>query len=391
MKTLEMQNIYRHALKKVGVGICVFEINFIREEEMLCVFAENFKVGNNLIQLMQYQGKSIRTVFPNLDFEWLKDKVKQAYELKEDYIDIGTISFMDENKNNYKLKVTALLCSDQKLVILLQDFSRMVELQSVFSELLHKLQMKNKNLKSENQQLESELKDVGKEQGVLDEFSHVVIHDLKAPLHNIMGFGDIVKYELEKGEQTSSEFAVYVDKMIRGAEQMNLLIEELLNFSKMKHQDLKRSPCHLKAIVNEVRTSLESLIQQSRCKLILDNLNQTVIAHETPLRIIFQNILSNALKYSSPDRRLIIRLYVDKYPSKEGEVVIGIQDNGVGMNQKQLKNIMKPFQRGDGVKCEGTGLGMTMVSEAVDLLGARLSIESEQGVGTKVRIYLPKS
>ena len=223
------------------------------------------------------------------------------------------------------------------------------------------------------------------------EFLAKMSHELRTPLNAIIGFSQVIKEEVF-GPIGNERYHQYVNDIGASGEHLLGLISDLLDISKIEagEVELMIEPQKLSDIVREVVTMLEKSLRAKRHQLSLD------IPDDLPdlemdgrsLRQILVNVVTNAIKFTTPDGK--IKLSAAK--SNDTEAVVTITDTGMGIRADELEEILSPFYQAHDISREsrtGAGLGLTIVDSLVAMHGGRMSIESQPGIGTSIRLHLP--
>lgn len=211
-------------------------------------------------------------------------------------------------------------------------------------------------------------------------------HDLREPLVTLEGFTKL----LEEEDCSPHDRRRYL-KIIREAiNSLHLLVGSLQSVSKLYHDASEFVPVSLREILNSVLVSLSQQIKREKGTI---HLNFDDIAfHGDPIRLyqIFLNLLANSLKYHKKETAPIIHVEA----KVSGPLIrVSISDNGVGMNADDLKKIFEPFTRlddGAGSR-EGMGMGLSIVKRIAESFGGRVSVKSQQGIGTTFTVSIPRS
>lgn len=245
------------------------------------------------------------------------------------------------------------------------------------------------------QQLNTELESTNKE---LKEFVYIVSHDLQEPLRKILTFGRILENDLSKS--ISDKQQIYLARLQGAAFRMKKLINDLLTYSRVAGQEFGYSKVDLSEITREVVDDLEIPIQELEAKIVVNKL-PTIEANATLMRLLVQNLLSNALKFHRDGIKPSVRFYSskttkeDSVPSAttEDEIKfcrIYIKDNGIGFDEKYKEQIFTIFERLHNVdEYDGTGIGLAVVKKIVQRHNGDIQVSSQIGKGTTFMISLP--
>jgi PAS domain S-box-containing protein len=258
-------------------------------------------------------------------------------------------------------------------------------------KLLVELEKKNRQLAELNEELETSNRD-------LLQFASVASHDLQEPLRKIQIFSNLVK---EKDFSNLSDGSrVYMEKIIRSSIRMKMLIIDLLNYSRLSDHDNVIEKVDLNEIIGQVLTDLELVISEKDARIQVDTL-PTVAANSPQMRQVFQNLLFNALKFSSPSLAPVISVSstrileksFDSDPGAEGEyVLISVKDNGIGFNEKYANNIFALFERLNSKDdYEGTGIGLAITKKIIEKYNGLITARSKEGKGSNFMFLLPVS
>lgn len=210
----------------------------------------------------------------------------------------------------------------------------------------------------------------------LESFTYSVSHDLRAPLRHMDGFSRILIDEY--AEKLDPEVRGYLERIRAGARQMGRLVDDLLKLARVGRHDLAREATDLGAIASEVVENLKNDVDGRVVEWKMGELPR-VECDASLVKQVFQNLLSNALKYTGPRERAVIE--VDRV-TRDGEHVLFVRDNGVGFNMKYADKLFGVFQRLHRAdEFEGTGVGLATVKRIVDKHGGRVWAEAEMGKG----------
>ncbi len=226
-----------------------------------------------------------------------------------------------------------------------------------------------KNLKDLNQALLSSNSE-------LESFSYSVSHDLRAPLRHIVGFGE--KLQKKLNNSNDPEDNRLVGKITAAADKMARLIDDLLNFSRVGRTELRKKNVDLNSLVNEIIEENKDVEGDKNIEWKIDKLHE-VFADSLQLKIVFTNLISNAVKYTSKKKNRIIEIGQN---ADGAENVFFVKDNGAGFDMKYSSKLFGVFQRlhGDN-EYEGTGIGLATVRRIVNRHGGRIWAASETNKG----------
>ncbi len=231
----------------------------------------------------------------------------------------------------------------------------------------HDIQAKNKELLKKNEEIEN--------------FIHIISHDLKAPIVSIQGFASILKTEL--GNALQGVNLDYFNRIQANAQQMSTLIIDLLEFSRVGRIEDDKEMVDTTALFKEITEELKPEIDKRHIKVQLADQFPALWGSRKRLSQVFTNLIGNAVKYMGPASDPSIEI---GYSDKNGSdlCTIWIKDNGIGIKKEFQEKIFQIFQRAPTqLKVEGTGIGLSIVKKIVELNGGRVWVESEEGKGSQ--------
>jgi signal transduction histidine kinase len=220
----------------------------------------------------------------------------------------------------------------------------------------------------------------------LEDFASIASHDLQEPLRKIQAFGD----RLAIATDLSDDSQLYLDRMLSAAGRMRVLIDDLLSYSRVTTKAKPFKRVSLKRIVQEVISDMEIRIGETGTKIRVSQL-PAIEADVTQLRQLFQNLISNAIKFRSEGAEPRIKIYstVDTTGGRN-TVTVSVADNGIGFDQKYEDRIFTIFQRLHGRnEYEGTGIGLAVVRKIAERHGGTVAAKSKVGEGSRFDIILP--
>ncbi len=236
---------------------------------------------------------------------------------------------------------------------------------------------------TERKKLEEDLKRSNKE---LKTFTYVSAHDLQEPLRTITSFTQLLKRRYKgKFDSDADEFMDYiVEATIRMKDQ----IEGLLEYSRVSTKEEEFKPVNTNEILNQTIKILNNSINESNAKITTEEL-PNVIGDARQLQRVFQNLISNAIKFRKYEKPL--KIHISAYKDEDGkEYVFSVQDNGIGIEEQYKERIFTIFQRlNPRDKYEGTGIGLAIVKKIVEHHGGRIWVESSFGEGATFYFTIP--
>lgn len=221
----------------------------------------------------------------------------------------------------------------------------------------------------------------------LETFTYSVSHDLRQPLRAIDGFLSLLKERL--GTELDDESRRYMATISDEALRMANLIDALLSFSRSGRFEMNKSAVDLEALAHEV---MDQLLPSAAGRNIDWRIGALPVVNgdRAMLRMVFANLISNALKFTQPRERALVE--VGSQSGAEGEVVIHVRDNGVGFDMQYAQKLFGVFQRLHGIdEFKGTGIGLANVRRVIARHGGRTWAEGKVGVGATFYFSLPQA
>jgi hypothetical protein len=266
------------------------------------------------------------------------------------------------------LDITGKVLAIQKIEALVEERTRDLALAN------ENLQNTNKELQRSNQNLE--------------EFAHAASHDLKEPVRKIHFFTEQLKQQLSS-HLKDAEVRSF-SRIENAARRMGTLIDDLLMYSHVSQRPHETEHIDLNEKVQTVLEVLELDIEEKKAEVNIGNL-PAINGYRRQLQQLFQNLISNAIKYSKADVKPKINITADQTKENGKEYhVISVQDNGIGFEQHYENKIFQMFTRLHG-KAEygGTGVGLSIAKKVVENHGGFIRAEGTPGVGATFRVFLP--
>jgi cell cycle sensor histidine kinase DivJ len=216
-----------------------------------------------------------------------------------------------------------------------------------------------------------------------------ITHELRTPLNAIIGFSDVMRNEIF-GPVGHTKYREYADHIRNSGMHLVDLVSDLLDMSKIEAGKftIERQACDVRTLAEESVAMVKGLADEAGVELRVDVPERlTLSADARALKQSLINLMSNAVKFTPSEGRVTVSARVDG-----GDVVIKVTDTGVGIPEKDLARIGKPFEQVEGAMQrlhKGTGLGLSLVKSLTELHGGTMSITSALGDGTTVTLRLP--
>jgi signal transduction histidine kinase len=220
----------------------------------------------------------------------------------------------------------------------------------------------------------------------LDDFTYVVSHDLKEPLISIEGFSRILQADYR--EIIQGEGKEYLDSIVGATSRMKGLIDDLLMLSRVSRPSESFKLIPLAPVIEDIKTDMEFTIKHKGVNFIVPADLPSVYGNETQLKIVFRNLIGNAVKFNNKPNPMV---EVGFQNGENNSYLFFIRDNGIGIDKEFHDKIFVIFQRlHRREEYEGTGAGLAIVKKIIETHRGRIWIESAQGKGSTFFFTLPK-
>jgi PAS domain S-box-containing protein len=229
-------------------------------------------------------------------------------------------------------------------------------------------------------------------------------HEIRTPMNAILGFAEIISTRLK-----DAEMANYTNIIISSGNTLLTIINDILDLSKIEAGKLELRPTYidLRRIIQEIEKLFVQKAHEKGLELMTEISNDfpnSVFLDEVRIRQVIMNLMGNAIKFSNKGH-VKISIAANCYPEQweefekakpgsdnESDIIISIEDTGIGIPKNQIETIFKPFEQVEGQstrKFGGTGLGLSISAKLVEMMGGKISLESEVGKGSKFTIIVP--
>lgn len=318
-------------------------------------------------------------------------------------------AYFNELGQAYKIGGTVQDVTAQRQIQLAleqQVQKRTEELESINEELAtinEELIVANEEIANVNRGLQETNLHLSRSNQNLEQFAYIASHDLQEPLRKIQQFSDLLKtrYATSEGDEL-----VYLERMQVAASRMSLLIKDLLAFSRISTGQVAQAPVSLANVIQVAQENLSVAIGETNAHIQVGTL-PTIPGDESQLGQLFQNLLSNALKFRRADPSgawispqiqisahtvLATDLPISVKPVRQANAyyLIRVTDNGIGFEEKYTDRIFQVFQRLHGRnEFAGTGVGLAICQKVVTNHGGAITAIGRPGQGATFCVYLP--
>ena len=330
------------------------------EEELLQMDFQSITYPEDLGADMELMGKMLNGQKDNVEFE-------KRYVKKDGSLLYGLVSaqiIRDAEGEN------------QFFVAQIVDITNRKEEEQLMVE-------SKKRLEQEVKARTLELQEANKD---MEHFLFTISHDLRVPLKNIGQLAGLVKEELQE-QKVEEESLHALDLIGKDARKMNGLLIDLLEFSRSRLKEVKKTPLDMKALVEEVMEELLRGFEEKNIRLTVGNLPDAP-GDKAALYQVWQNLLSNALKYSSREEEIRIDI---KGEHQKGVVVYSVSDNGVGFEEQYKDSLFNLFHQLHAYEeFKGSGVGLAICQRIIKKHGGAIWADGKPGEGATFYFSLPK-
>lgn len=346
----------------------------------------------------------------NIEGVTLMEKINKGYdipvifvtsshenEVLEKILSVSPEGFIDKNRLNIaELKAMLHLTLyksqrdrelkelNEKLDIKVKERTR--ELDQAVKALVHEMSEKEIAHKKLEKSLRAEKEFSRQKTDIISNLSH----EFKTPLSSIMSSAQLIMRMMDKAKLSDEKYNKHINRILEGTEIMNDLIVRILSVERRENIALETQMLEmdLTTLIEEYKLKLEvfkqdqqEIIYQEDIKLGTVNIDPNLV------ELVLVNLISNALKYSKDEGSIEVSIQgIDNPP----RLLVKVKDQGIGIGKEDLTKIFKRFYRGQNVgSIEGTGIGLSIVEQTLDILGGNIEVKSELNEGTQVDIEIP--
>ena len=265
------------------------------------------------------------------------------------------------------------------------EITKLQEKEKLLKEINVKLKNYTTELEEKSENLKIKTDDLQRSNEDLEQFAYVASHDLQEPLRMITSSLQIIEeHQKNKMDEKSSKFFTFA---IEGSARMRNLINSLLEYSRLGSKALTFDSVDLQKAVSEIVLNLKVIISESKVKISYNQLPK-IHGDKAMIVMLFQNIISNGIKYHGKNQPTIDI----SYKSKKETIEFCIADNGIGIPQKDFERIFVLFKRlQPRTQYSGTGIGLAMCKKIIEIHGGQIRVESKIDQGTKFYFTLNKT
>ncbi|WP_176454332.1 ATP-binding protein [Siphonobacter sp. BAB-5385] len=323
-----------------------------------------------------------------VEFEIVNPRTQQTYTLYA----LGNTHFNDQGRATHIRGFVRDVTPERKMQQVLE---------SKVEDRTRELATSNENLQASNEELVLTNEYLSRSNESLEQFAFVASHDLQEPLRKIRQFCDLLVKQYDRDRVLNE---TYLDRIRYSAARMSELVSDLLAFSQISNATPELKLVDLNKILDRVQENLSVSLEETQAQLQIAPL-PNVMGDTLQLEQLWQNLVSNALKFSSKDQsghkqipQIVINAQVVPLTQLPGQLQLkarmyhqlSIQDNGVGFDEKYAERIFGVFQRLHGKsEFKGSGIGLSICQKVAHNHGGLITAESQLGKGALFHVYLP--
>ncbi|MFE7182094.1 ATP-binding protein [Streptomyces erythrochromogenes] len=238
-------------------------------------------------------------------------------------------------------------------------------------------------------ELDAQAVELRRSNAELEQFAYVASHDLQEPLRKVASFCQLL--EKRYGDRLDERGTQYIGFAVDGAKRMQVLINDLLTFSRVGRVQDARETVALDGPLDRALRNLATAVEESGAEIIRPDRLPDVVGDPTLLTMLWQNLVGNAVKFRSPDRAPRVEVALVDDPAVEaGFLTFAVTDNGIGVPAEFAEKVFVIFQRLHGRETYGgTGIGLSLCKKIVEHAGGRIRIDTEHREGTRIVFTLP--
>ncbi|RAK02258.1 PAS domain-containing protein [Larkinella arboricola] len=247
-------------------------------------------------------------------------------------------------------------------------------------------------------QLEATIHQIKNSNENLEQFAYIASHDLQEPLRKLQAFGDVLQSQFADS-LVDGEIDL-VRRIQNSAKRMQVLVRDLLTYSRLSTQTEPFENISLSRLIKEVLNDLEIMITEKQATVRVSAL-PNLLGNPLRLRQLFQNLVANAIKFQKPDQKPLIQISArhavpnelpEELKAQEQRLflLVEVADNGIGFDEKYKSRIFQPFQRLESRSTySGTGIGLAICKKVAEIHGGVIDVSSQVGQGSTFKVFLP--
>ncbi len=254
------------------------------------------------------------------------------------------------------------------------------------SDVVNKLIQTNKQLEQKELELIASLDKERELSELKSRFISIASHEFRTPLSTILSSASLIARYTET--ETQEKRVRHINRIKTSVKNLTDILNDFLSLSKLEEGKVENIPTHfhLADLCEEIIEHIGTILKKGQQVILINKTtNSEILADGKSLRNVIINLLSNASKYSAEDKNILFTIEHD-----DQAVRFSIKDEGIGIPADEQQHLFTRFFRANNVSnIQGTGLGLNIVKRYLDLMGGKIEFESEEGIGTKFKVYIP--
>jgi len=216
-----------------------------------------------------------------------------------------------------------------------------------------------------------------------EQFAFIISHNLRAPVANILGIGDVLKFSLSEEERIKTQ-----ELLFKQIQHFDEIVKDLNYVLQIRNEIIEnKEPVYLSELVSNITSGIQNVIRSQRVKIITDfSAVDEILTLRSYLHSIFHNLISNAIKFGRPDTEMVIEI---KSEISNERIKISFKDNGRGIDLKRHGESIFGLYKRFHLNIEGKGLGLFIVKTQVEVLGGNIQVKSQPDVGAEFIVEFP--
>ncbi len=317
-----------------------------------------------LVPPLEFIGKRLSEVLPEHISEIGLQAIQQALQHKD--IQLFEYTLPTENELlHYEGRVSPI--SDDEVIMAVRNISESKRAKNELQKKLEELDEKNQELR---QYIESNFQ--------LENFAYIASHDLREPVRNMHNFAQILQrnYSAQLDEKGQRHLQFMMDSALR----MNALIEDLLEYSRISSEEVQYEQIELERLLNVIAGDIHQLIRHKEAEIFIGQMPETIRGSRTQIKQLFQNLLTNAIKFHREGVPPVIRLQCIRH---DDHWLFEVRDNGLGIPLEKQEEVFQLFKRLHKTRdTQGTGIGLAICQRIVEHHQGKIWVESEPNSGS---------
>jgi len=315
--------------------------------------------------------------------EFFSDNLYAKFEKDKEKIEINRLNEIASVRNTQ----LNILIGFSILLLLLTLLA--TTLQNKYKKSNITLEQKNRDIEFAQKELSKKNVELQKyiESNIqLEQFAHIAAHDLKSPLRVLSSFTGLLKRKTDQKLDTKEkEYFKFIED---SAKQMSLLVQDLLDYSKANSQVLSISKIDLESFLTEILSMLQLTNSLDPNTITMEDCKKTIYADPIKLKQVFQNILSNALKFTQDNKDAKISIVSEDL---DDHINFSIADNGIGIPDDYKEIVFNSFTQLNPSKFDGSGIGLSICKKIIERHDGNISITDNHPQGTKINFSISKN